>query len=466
MCAIQDDSGNAAVDVEAYVSLWFRGAAFSDVKRENMLDLLAYGFWYKSRKEMNEAGMEKVPEEMLSQFENQLGVKFQDGYNSKIAFMAHLWEDLNAVYRPLGFYILTELSGVLCGNILVAQGFQRKPLGKHYCQYTFPGASSFRKQTTFDSRRVPRRLSVTGKALPESKPIVFLHGVGLGVLPYLDFIASLVCTGHSLVVIEYRHVAMRLCTEVPSCQEVAATVITAMNTLDISDACFVAHSYGTFILSRIVKAYPERVHSCCFLDPVCLGMFMPQLLSMFVYQPARTDSIVNYIRDGVRLCVSRELGISTSMARRFAWTEVNLWPDDLPPNRSLVVFSGRDVLVPSGPVIDILSKSANKNEVKLMLHEELSHGEFMILSDWKIKIVNEISALASSEFKLSEDEIVGERAVRKKSLMLSLNAMQNVENTFVRKVDDVFLNGIRRTLSMPWNVQPTKLKKLNSEIKR
>lgn len=184
---------------------------------------------------------------------------------------------------------------------------------------------------------------------------------------------------------------------------------------------------------------------------------MPQLLSTFVYQPARNDSFINFIRDGVRLCVTRELGISATMARRFAWTEVNLWPDNLPPHRSIVVFSGRDVLVPSGPVIKILSKSENKTEVKLMLHDKLGHGEFMVVPDWKLKIVNEIAALASSEYKLSEDEIVGERAVRKKSLMLSLSAMQNVENVFVRKVDDVFLDGIRRTLSVPWSFEPRRL---------
>lgn len=220
---------------------------------------------------MVEDGMERVPEEMLLQFEKTLGVKFQEGFNSDIEFMAHLWEDLNADYRPLAFYILTEFFGILCGNILVAQGFERKSLGEHYCQYIFPGESSFKSKGSTNSGRVSRRLSVTGKKLPETKPIVFLHGVGLGILPYLDFIASLACTGHPMLIVEYRHVAMRLVTSVPSCEEVAAVVIAAMDSLNIADACFVGHSYGTFILSRIVKAYPERVHSCCFMDPVCLG---------------------------------------------------------------------------------------------------------------------------------------------------------------------------------------------------
>jgi hypothetical protein len=27
----------------------------------------------------------------------------------------------------------------------------------------------------------------------------------------------------------------------------------------------------------------KRVHSLCLIDPVCFGMFMPQLLSNFLY---------------------------------------------------------------------------------------------------------------------------------------------------------------------------------------
>lgn len=40
---------------------------------------------------------------------------------------------------------------------------------------------------------------------------------------------------------------------------------------------------GTFIAGRLARMHKERVRSLCLIDPVCFGMFMPQLLSNFLY---------------------------------------------------------------------------------------------------------------------------------------------------------------------------------------
>lgn len=87
-----------------------------------------------------------------------------------------------------------------------------------------------------------------------------------------------------MIVVEYRHVAMKLCLTIPTCDEVAAGVVSILDEVGVRDACFVSHSYGTFVLARILKARPHRVFSACFIDPVCMGMFLPRLLSSFVYR--------------------------------------------------------------------------------------------------------------------------------------------------------------------------------------
>lgn len=42
-------------------------------------------------------------------------------------------------------------------------------------------------------------------------------------------------------------------------------------------------SAGTFVAGRLARLHPQRVRSLCLIDPVCFGMFMPQLLSNFLY---------------------------------------------------------------------------------------------------------------------------------------------------------------------------------------
>jgi hypothetical protein len=45
------------------------------------------------------------------------------------AFMAHMWEDLRAHYRPLAFYVLMELGAGLTWAAMLAMGFRCRKLG-------------------------------------------------------------------------------------------------------------------------------------------------------------------------------------------------------------------------------------------------------------------------------------------------------------------------------------------------
>lgn len=54
----------------------------------------------------------------------------------------------------------------------------------------------------------------------------------------------------------------------------------------------------------------------------------------------RMDSLEHLLQDIARKVICREVGISTTMCRKFAWSDLNIWPDELPDGKSLVVFSG------------------------------------------------------------------------------------------------------------------------------
>lgn len=89
--------------------------------------------------------------------------------------------------------------------------------------------------------------------------IVFLHGVGFGVLPYLHFLSDIMkaCPDSPVAVLEMPHVALRFCREALEVDQVAASAIAAVEGMGCRQACFVGHSYGTFVISRILQLYPE-----------------------------------------------------------------------------------------------------------------------------------------------------------------------------------------------------------------
>jgi pimeloyl-ACP methyl ester carboxylesterase len=139
--------------------------------------------------------------------------------------------------------------------------------------------------------------------------------------------------GHPVIVVQCPGVSMRL-GSVLSADQVVEQVVGILDKLGVEQACVIGHSYGkqpcgaallglvprstcgrfnlhvgrsllrlshtsatlldcvchciflyagTFIAGRLARLHRERVRSLCLIDPVCFGMFMPQLLCNFLY---------------------------------------------------------------------------------------------------------------------------------------------------------------------------------------
>lgn len=78
-------------------------------------------------------------------------------------------------------------------------------------------------------------------------------------MPYMRFVQLLAegAPHHPVILVEARHVALRLCGRPQPVDALAHALagVLAVNNLD--GACFVAHSYGTFVASRMRQLYPE-----------------------------------------------------------------------------------------------------------------------------------------------------------------------------------------------------------------
>lgn len=227
---------------------------------------------------------------------------------------------------------------------------------------------------------------------PSAAPILFLHGVGLGITPYLLLIAALRkrFPRRPLLLLEARHVSVGLVpTRAASTCDVARAAIAAMERNGWRSAAVVAHSYGTFVAARMLDARPEAVQSLVLLDPVCALTIYPQLLANFVYKPpvallskkekqcaegrsssgyfwskqgeeegaeegdeeeeetiaastspapapfaaaasaAATARALLTAADSARFLFSRDLTVGEAFCRRFAWHRECLWPQDL-----------------------------------------------------------------------------------------------------------------------------------------
>lgn len=69
---------------------------------------------------------ERLVKDMTAQAESAFGVTIPPGYNPDIQFMAHLYEDLRCVHKPLCFYLLMIAAVVSTDILVLALGFKKR----------------------------------------------------------------------------------------------------------------------------------------------------------------------------------------------------------------------------------------------------------------------------------------------------------------------------------------------------
>ncbi|GBF96822.1 hypothetical protein Rsub_09678 [Raphidocelis subcapitata] len=410
-------------DVRAFLSMWFCGAPFESLRRGNVEELLAYAFLYKPPEDAARDGRGPLVARMADRLCAVWGLELPPGYNPGLKFMGHLWDPLSHMWRPLAFYVAMEAAAAAKNAALLAAGFRRRRCGQ-ITYYVRPGdaaggAAGFgfggrRRRGGSDGgesgggggwvngwRRCggggggggeggggwspiggdgPARSGGGGSGSVDV-PMLLLHGVGMGLLPYLGLLANLAATGRTVIAVEFRHVAMRWSSWTPTVDEAAAAVDAVLARERAPRACVVAHSYGTAVASRLLQTRPGRVAHLALCDPVVFACFMPRLLRRFFYDAPATGSA---LADFAMASAARELHVAASLSRRFFWTDIILWENQIPPG-TLVVLSGRDALLAARETALWLEWHAPR--VLVMVNPRLAHAQLLVDLPWQRRVI-------------------------------------------------------------------------------
>ncbi|KAI8802531.1 hypothetical protein BJ742DRAFT_832402 [Cladochytrium replicatum] len=237
---------------------------------------------------------------------------FPSGTNPSVACIRLNHDPVYTRHRPLFTYLLTHtlhfFTHVMLTRILK---FEAR---------TYTTCNNTVKHLVY--ARIP-----PGQEDREKNPVVFAHGIGIGLGHYLGLIFWLPRRA-PVYLITLPHVAMRLgCETAP---EVADFVELFQQILrpkkeDCWDeeggkyvpATFVAHSLGTATVSWVVRNARTRglVKSVVLLDPVTLLLHDPTVATSFLHRVPRTivELFLEYF-------VARETYIANSLSRGFAWS--------------------------------------------------------------------------------------------------------------------------------------------------
>ena len=102
---------------------------------------------------------------------------------------------------------------------------------------------------------------------------------GAAQTPYLHFIAELLraLPGRAVVLMEVRGVSVSLTRRAVSADDIVSAAAGILARHGWASAAWVGHSYGTFVLSRLVQTRRELVQSLVLIDPVCMLTIYPQV---------------------------------------------------------------------------------------------------------------------------------------------------------------------------------------------
>ncbi|KAI9249432.1 hypothetical protein BDA99DRAFT_445501 [Phascolomyces articulosus] len=250
---------NNIIDVEEWLVGWFMRShnpeqqpMVHEIRRENLAEWIAWAFFAQPLETVLED--EEATTEMywmINHFADKFGLDFTPGYDEDIIAFRLTLDPVQAYHRPLVFYLFIISMTYLNTFLLSFWGF--KKFGPDIPSALSLGWSTLPSETTTSTSSAS-----TGRVgywyregkNPNKKPIVFIHGIGPGLLPYLKFVYHLLDIDAPLFCVEQPYVSMRCIEDVPSMQETVQDLERMLHFHGFRDAVYVSHSLGVVIQTR------------------------------------------------------------------------------------------------------------------------------------------------------------------------------------------------------------------------
>jgi len=397
--------------------------------RETALDFLRFGFHDALRPEEIGEQKERELRFFMDEIEAHWDLRFDDrAEKESFEFMFHTKEKLGALHQPLVFTAWVNGVAGVTGLVLHAWGFKLRH-GSNGCAYW-----TNCETTTEDWKsRAPKTVVVTtrhgrgretrpvlcgaieGDGDDETtRPIVFIHGLGVGLAPYLPHISQLLRSKPSrkIALLTLPHISMRAVPRVPELDDMVDTVVEITKKHGFREPTLYGHSFGTFVVARACQRYCVR--SVVLLDPVAVCLCLPQTVSILYQLNKSWVDFKRRVRRGPKVLFSsefwreggslvyfclrdyfllREIGVMTALRRKFWWARYNLWAEDLPED-SLVVLEGNDLLIDTDAIARHVLR---QSKARIIYQERFAHGEFA--SPWGFGLRDEIVQFLNKDDK-------------------------------------------------------------------
>lgn len=246
---------------------------------------------------------------MLSTAEDWFHVTFTKGLNPKLECIRLNLDPVQAVHRPLLMYLMLYLvtsvfnviflqtiwgfthAGVMASGVVWGGALEmfENTLQSLKAAIVVPHQKAETSSTTATPSRDKLISYWYRSASTEKKsPLVFIHGIGAGVMCYAEFIHQLSHSDRPIFLVELPYVAMRMVDKVPSAEETVLEISEMLHRFGYDNAIFVSHSLGTGVASWVMNMAPEIVAGMIMIDPICFLLHYHNVAFNFVHRIPKT----------------------------------------------------------------------------------------------------------------------------------------------------------------------------------
>ncbi|KAL1731218.1 hypothetical protein EV714DRAFT_283532 [Schizophyllum commune] len=428
---------HTAADSTAYPSGWFlpipsdsksstptpsrTSPAPATLSYESVREWLLWAFFHAEVHEAREEWQEEI-DGYLSAVEEYTGQPLDKGTVATSRGMRVTMDTVPMVYRPLIWYGIVAGVDHSTAARLWYMGFE------HYAPARAFDMFPPRLWTPFSKPSAAAPYSYwyrPGSKSSTALPILFIHGIGIGLYPYLPFIADLIARdpGQPILLLELLPISMHITHPLPPLDPSLAALRSLLRFHRLPRVVLAAHSYGTVLAAHILRS-PLRSHiaSVALIDPIPFLLHLPDVAHNFHYREPKEGRANEW---QLWYFAGRDPDIARTIGRAFFWAENVLWEEDVrgfcrgegdkdkakdgerkSKRNFTVVLSGEDQIVNAEAVRKYLTKEerprsrwmrqggADEGDLEVLFYRGLDHAQVFDTPGRRKPLVDSVSRYA------------------------------------------------------------------------
>ncbi|KAH7168459.1 hypothetical protein DER46DRAFT_528048 [Fusarium sp. MPI-SDFR-AT-0072] len=394
-------------DVGQYLRRWFRDAPEHEIKRENVKEFFRWAFL---NMEDCDSTYDDELEEYVEKLEELLGRRLEPGRGDAKCLRMTL-DKVEMLHRSLTWYLCIFVVDTIASTYLLYHSFSfhRTSISQFFT--TFP----LRPLSLVTPYKSPAKGLTYWHRPHTSKtrlPILFIHGIGVGLYPYINFLADI--NAHDgadgdigIIAVEILSVSSRITCQAMLKQEICEEINRILSSHGWKSCVLVSHSYGSVVAAQLLRdpMICMNIGPVMFIDPVSFLLHLPDVAYNFICRrPSHpNEHLLSYFG-------SKDIGIAHTLFRRFFWADSLLWKEDLQDRPAAVALASRDSIIDTKSIRAYLvgskdwAQSPTKETGEILIDgkldviwfEDLDHGQaFDHKTTTRLRLVGTVRAFCN-----------------------------------------------------------------------